>query len=339
MRITLLLVAVLGVATGCGGVESEDIGVAAQAANGASAAIVTNHHFVSVSHGATLHVVEKYAAGAFHHGKRRALLMLPATLVTNNLWNADVPGASGFNALERAAQAGFVSYTLDYEGYGTSSKPSDGKTVTAERLADEAGDLVKWIRKRNHVSKVDLLGSSLGSTIAVMLGSTESPIHRKKIGRIVLTANVYEGVTPLAEQALFSAANKALFLSVPGGYIGTSPDMYGALLYASDPAAVGWAFQSFPGTYAVGPTLEGFDLPIFDAHKGRAPMLQFWGDGDLITPLSDAQAFQSAYGGDHSLVVLHGGAHVPHFEAVRDQFWSNTFAFLDSDDDDCDDDD
>lgn len=323
----------------CGGSTEEHVGAQQQASSSSEYTdIVTKHHFVTVSNGATIHVVEKYSPSALAHGRRRAMLMLPATLVTNIIWNADVPGHPEYNGLARAAAQGYAAYTLDYEGYGQSSLPADGKSVTAERLLQDAGDLVRWIRHRRHGAKIDLLGASLGSSLAIQLGSKNSPIPRKWISHVVVTANVYKGVTPLASQVFFTPEAFELLSSVPGGYIQTVPPVYGVILAGADPEAAGYCYQNCLGVYAVGPTLEGWDLPVFDAHDGRAPLLQFWGDQDLMTPLSDVEQFQAEYGGSHSLVVLNGGAHVPHWESVREQFWADTFAFLDDDgdDDDCD---
>jgi len=61
--------------------------------------------------------------------------------------------------------------------------------------------------------------------------------------------------------------------------------------------------------------------------------LQFWGDQDPITPLSDAQRFVSEYGGNACLSVLAGGGHAPYYEPVKETFWNQSFAFLDGDGD------
>lgn len=302
--------------------------------------VVSEDHFVTVSSGATIHVVAKYSPEALERDHRRAVLMLPATLVTSILWNADVPDAPEFNAMLHTAHEGFLSYSLDWEGYGLSTHPADGKSVTKEVMLQDAADIVQWIREEHHVHKVDLFGSSLGSGVAVALGSIDSPIPHRWIGHVVLTANVYKNITPFASQVLLSPAVEQLLLTVPNGYIQTSAPFYGIILSQVLPAPLAWANEAIPGVYAVGPTLEGFALPDFDAHEGRAPMLQFWGTNDLITPFSDVQQFQSEYGGSGALVVLQGGGHVPFWEAVRDQFWQNTDAFLaDGDNDDGQDDD
>ncbi len=299
--------------------------------------VVTVEHDVHVANGATLHVIEKFSAETFeshHHHHGRAVLMLPATLVTNIIWNAQVPGAlEDYNALDRAARAGFHAYTFDWEGYGQSSQPANGFDVDAERMLSEAGSLVEWIRKRDKVKHVDLIGSSLGSAEAVALGGKGSPINRHHVGKIVLTAHTYKAATPFAYATLFSPDTLAFLSSAPNGYIDTPPFVYGVIVAFATPEAQDYCFTNCPGHYAVGPTLEGFDLPAFDAHLGRAPMLQFWGDNDLITPIEDVNQFQSEYGGPKKLVVLPGGGHVPHWETVREQFWNETFAFLE---DDCD---
>jgi pimeloyl-ACP methyl ester carboxylesterase len=343
MRYGFPLFVVLGVALGgsgllgCAGSGEEHGCAMVQTDSCARDAIITRDHFLQTASGATLHVVERYRESALDRAHPRAVLMLPATLVTNIIWNAGVPGLPEYDGLERGARAGYLSYTLDYEGYGSSSKPADGRDVDIARLTQDAGDVVRWIRERGRARRVDVIGSSLGSSIAVALGSTASPIPRRWIGHVVLTANVYKTVTPLMRQQFFTPANEALLEAAPGGYITTARSMYGLVLVAADPIAQSYCFQSCPGVYAVGPTLVGFDLPNFDAHTGRAPLLQFWGDHDLVTPFSDVEQFQVEYGGPHAVVVLEGGAHVPQWEPVRDRFWADTFAFLDDEDEGGDD--
>src|SRR4051812_9492528 len=115
----------------------------------ASADVVELSHKVHVYGGAKLNVVERYVPNA--HG-RRAILMLPATLVTSTIWNAHVPGAeSDYNALDRAARQGYRAYSLDREGYGQSSQPADGADVTPARMLKQMGDVIEWIRNRDHV--------------------------------------------------------------------------------------------------------------------------------------------------------------------------------------------
>lgn len=312
-----------------GGTPNAELATESEALSLGNTVFSLEHH-IQVSSNVNLHVLEKFTLKSLLRPQRRALLMATGTLVTNQQWN--VPGP--YNALERAARAGYFGFSASYEGYGQSTIPADGKSVTAERLLDEMGQVVEWIRHHRLVRRVDMLGSSLGSSLAVELGGTHSPINRRHIGRLILTANVYKGVTPFFEAIFFNPAFRAFLESVPNGYLPTAPESYGPVLAFAEPAAAAWVSANIPGLYAVGPTLEGFDLPIFPAQNGRAPVLQFWGDQDPITPLSDAQRFQSEYGGKACLSVLPGGGHAPYYEPVKETFWNQSFAFLD-DNGDC----
>lgn len=291
--------------------------------------VFEREHRVNVGDGVSLHVLEKYSVRSLTVFPRRAILMLPPTLATNAIYDASVPGDDSFNALDRAAREGYFAYSLSYEGYGESSKPAHGGSVTAERMLEQTGKVVEWIRTKALADKVDIFGMSLGSSIAVALGGTESPTKRRYIGRIVLSSHVYKSVTPFFEQVFFSPEFRAFLENAPNGYIMTDADAYGPLMSSVEPAAWAWAAATLPGEYATGPTLEGFDLPVFDATKGRAKALQFWGDADPLTPLSDVAETQADYGGSIDLHVIPGGGHSIPLEAGRHELWGETYRFLD----------
>ena len=281
-------------------------------------------HHIQVTQDVNLHVLERFTLKSLFRPHRRALLMATGTLATNQQWDAPGP----YNALDRAARAGYFGFAVTYEGYGQSTIPADGKSVTAERLLVQMGQVVEWIRHHRFIRRVDMLGSSLGSSLAVELGGTHSPINRRHLGRLILTANVYKGVTPAFQAIFFNPEFRAFLESVPNGYLPTVPESYGPVLALAEPAAAAWVSTNLPGIYAVGPTLEGFDLPVFPAQNGRAPALQFWGDQDPISPLSDVQQFQAEYGGRACLSILPGGGHSPYYEPVKETFWEQSFAFL-----------
>ncbi len=286
-------------------------------------------HQIDVGEGVRLHVAEKVSVRSFAAWPRRAIVLLPPTLATNDIYRADVAGDRSYDAMERLALAGYIVLAPTYEGYGESSQPEDGSTVTAERLLWQIGELVEWIRVHRGAPQVDLMGMSIGSSLAVALGGELSPIDPDHVGRIVLTSHVYESVTPFFEAVFFSPEIRALLESAPDGYILTEPFNYFALLDHVEPEVLDWASLALPGRYATGPTLEGFDLPVFEASYGRAPALQVWGDEDPVTPLSDAEQFQAEYGGPSELHVVAGGGHSLVLEPVRDELWSEVLAFLD----------
>ena len=293
--------------------------------------VFTFDYQLPVGDGVYLHVVEKFTPKSVLRVDRRALLMLTGTLVTHDQYNAEIDGVPNINALEEAARAGYFAFAVTYEGYEGSSIPADGKTVTAERILDQLGVVVELIRFFRGVPEVDILGASLGSSLAIALGGTYSPIDPDHVGKIILTSKVYQEVTPLFEQVFFSPEVQELLLNAPDGYVQTGPENYGLIISEVEPEVAQWAAQTWPGVYAVGPTLEGFDLPIFDAEAGRAPALQFWGDADLITPYSDVEAFQADYGGPVSLSVIPGAGHAVSLEPSRDVFFEQSFDFLDAD--------
>lgn len=282
-------------------------------------------HLLDVGGGVVLHVVEKWSDRSEERTPRRAVLMVTATLVTEKQWDSDVPGDPSFNSLDRAAREGFFAYTFTYDGYpGSPTQPADGHSVTFERLLPEAGAVLEFARARSGAAQVDLVGSSLGSSIAVALGSTASPIPREHVGRLALTAHVYKDVTPIGDLVI-GPVPCTMFTLAPQGYQDTPPMFYLPILFNAEPAAQLWGYQTFPGHYAIGPTEEGCHLPVFDVNLGRAPALLFWGDRDLVSPLSDLEQACADYGGPCAIANIPGLGHAPNFEPIREAFWARVW--------------
>lgn len=217
---------------------------------------------------------------------------------------------------------------MSYEGFGKSTRPADGGAVTAQRMLEQAGKVLEWIRRRRGVPRVDVFGTSIGAGIAIALGGVESPIARAQVGRLVVSTTVYKVFTPEAA-ATYTPAFKEFLLGQPGGYPTTTPAHYVGAFAGMDPAAVAWANATIPGQYPVGPTLEIFELPFFEAAPGRAPLLQLWGDANPLTPLADPQRLEQEYGGPYERVIYEGAGHSPMTEPVRHQFWDDVEAYLD----------
>jgi pimeloyl-ACP methyl ester carboxylesterase len=317
-----------------GDVAEDLIATQTQALNGSTGAALQQlcerifevDHFINVGDGATLHVRESFSGRSLLRFPRRSMLMITPTLVTNELYDADVTPDDTYNAMARAAHQGYFAFAPSYEGYELSSQPAEGKSVTAERSLGQMSNLVKWIRKNRLVKEVDLYGMSLGASLANVLGGVMSPGNPEHIDRVVVAANVYKSFTPEVS-AIFSPEFKAFLQSIPGGYFTTDASFYFPVVALADPAAFNWVMANAPGTYSLGPTLEAFDLPIFEASYGRAPLLQAWGTFDPLTPESDVIQFQTEYGGPASLLTIEGGGHSPFLEAGKEQFWAAAFAF------------
>jgi pimeloyl-ACP methyl ester carboxylesterase len=284
-------------------------------------------HWINVGDGVTIHVIERFTGRSVLRLPHRALLMLPATLATNTYFDAAVGDDASYNALHQAASRGFFGFAMSYEGFGESTLPDDGRSVTAQRLLQHSAQVLEWIRTHRGVPQVDVFGTSIGAGIALALGGTESPINYHHVHRVVIATQVYKHFAPLA-QAMFTPEFKAFLLGQPDGYFLTTPDNYTAIFSGLEPAARAWAKATIPGIYPVGPILEGFDLPFFEAAPGRVPLLQFWGSDSPTTLRSDVEQLQQEYGGPHRLVVLDGAAHNPILEPVRHQFWDDVEEFL-----------
>lgn len=283
-------------------------------------------HSVEVGEDVTLHVVELRPRD--ERPEPRALVMIPATLVTNVLFDAETEGEPGLSALERAADAGFHAYALSYQGYGKSSPSADGAAVTFDRCVAHVGRVVEWARKRTGVERVDLLGVSVGSDVAIALGGAASPIDQTHVGKLVLTAMVYRRFSQFVLDNAFTPALQAHLSSLPNGQMETAPEFYDLVLTKVAPPVRQWAARYLPGTYATGPTLAAFDLPMVNAGDGRAPALVFWGDRDPVTTKDDTDDLVREYGASIELEVISGGGHSPFLEPCRDEFWRRTFAFL-----------
>ncbi len=293
----------------------------------------TLEHDVEFADGAVVHVTERITPRAALRFPRRALVMLPGTLVTGDMYDLDVDPASRLNALDEVADAGYFAYAVTYEGYPGSGTPEDGSTVTAQRSMAQVGEIIERIRAARGIARVDLFGTSFGASLAVGLAGEDSPIPTSHVGRVVVQAMVHTSVSELFAQVFFSPEVLALFENAPGGYVQTDPSVYGLILAGADPEAVEAGLATFPDVYATGPTLEGFELPVVDASAGVRPLLQLWGDADPITPMADVDAFAADYGGPHELRILPGAGHAPYIgdPDTVEVVYAEMFEFLDYD--------
>lgn len=317
---------------GLDGTPGEPIAAAGEALGGAKGAELCDkelrlEHWIDAGGGVKIHVIEGFSGRSLLRAPRRAILMLPATLATNAWFDADLGDDASYNALHQAASRGFFGFAMSYEGFGKSTHPADGATVTAQRILSQTAAVVEWIRTYRGVPKVDVYGTSIGAGVAMALGGTESPINRHHIDRLMISTTVYKSFSP-AFQAVYTPAYKASLLSLPGGYITTTPASYASIFSNLGPDALAWANANLPGQYPTGPILEVFDLPFFEAAPGRAPLIQFWGTEDPTTELSDVEQLQSEYGGPHQLVVFEGAGHDPMIEPVRHEMWDQAEEFL-----------
>jgi pimeloyl-ACP methyl ester carboxylesterase len=288
--------------------------------------VITREHRVDVGEGVRLHVVERRMSD---ERPRRAMLLIPATLVTHALYDAVIDGDASYSAMDRVSRAGYAAFTVDYEGYGKSTAPADGATVTFARCLHHMGRVVEWIRATTDLPRVDLLGTSVGSDIAVVLGSEGSPIEPSAVGRVILTAMTYRRFSELVEREAFSPQFESVLRGMPEGVLETQAPFYDLVTSEVDEPVRRWAHATFPGRYATGPTLAAFSLPLIDGAAARAPALLAWGARDPVTPRADALALLEDYAAPIELLELAEGGHSPFLEPHRETFWSAALSFLD----------
>jgi pimeloyl-ACP methyl ester carboxylesterase len=326
------IVAVALLALGCGSGAADSVTGREASPTGsvrsASSTSPAQHHVVPVRDGVALEVLERTSDAAEKRSPSRAVLMLPGAL--SSAVQYDAPEES---PLARAARAGFYAFAVSYEGCGASTHTVSGDRITPERMAAQVGDVVEWIRRERGVDAVDLIGSSLGSNVAVMLGGVHSPIDRTHIHKIVLTAFSYETVAAPVSRVVAACSNASDGDGEDGdegGFITTDASTYAPIVTLAEPRLANWLEQTLPGLYPVGPVLAARQLPLPPASDGRAPALEVWGQKDELMSPDDVNAFQGFYGGPADLLDLPDGGHVPYYEEVRAPFWESTLAFLDS---------
>jgi pimeloyl-ACP methyl ester carboxylesterase len=265
----------------------------------------------------------RYRAPVVPRSPRRALLMITGALASAAAYDAPV---DGYNCLDRAAAAGYDAFAMSFEGTGASSYPDDGTTVDPTRLLSDAAGALESVRDATGVGSVDLLGSSVGSLIAMQLGSKGSPVPVSHVGGLILTGVVYGSAPSDAMPPLTWAVNGGCWMP---GYVASSAADYAPLLATAPHRLAAWAECALPATYALGPLLVEGELATFDASLAQAPALQIWGDADPITTADDVSLFQSSYGGPIALHVMPGGGHVPYYDVGADDAWAAAFEFLD----------
>lgn len=136
--------------------------------------------------------------GLIHRGSADGRAERPPVLVVHGstLGAAlfDLPIA-GYSMLSELASAGRSAYAIDVRGYGLSlsgrvmDAPADSNPpfATLEHAVLDIGAAVDFIRAREDVDSVDIIGSSWG-TVTAALYATRNP---RKVARLVLYAPLY----------------------------------------------------------------------------------------------------------------------------------------------------
>ncbi len=266
----------------------------------------------------------------------------------------DVPG---FSLQASLAEAGLRTYLFDFRGYGLSTRPAfmDGPAEASkpslgcmeDALAD-LHDVVGFVKSREGVSQVDLLGYSWGTARSASFALA----HPEEVRRLALYAPVWRPNTGAAAQAhdpgdpdrpnpelggyaLFrpgdlqrnwdweiGTADASLFRSVEALAAADSA------LMASDPSLPGDAFRA-----PLGPMVDALAVSkggsLFDAEQLTHETLLIRGAQDRLSSAADAEALFGALGSaEKQLVTMGLGTHLLHLEHARGRLASELTDFF-----------
>src|SRR5215510_4253949 len=277
-----------------------------------------------------LYLFRKRREGAPENASPLPVLFLVhgSSLSGRSTFDLDARGKGEYSMMNAFAGYGFDVWTMDFEGYGRSSRTA-GNSNVAEGVKDlkAATDLVTRETGRN---KFHFFGESSGGLRAGAFAMA----HPERLDRLVLAAFTYTGqgsptLTDRAKQLEFYRANnrrprdREMIRSI------FTRDKVGT----ADPAvaeALADAELQFGDSVPTGTYLDmTANLPVVDPLKVRAPVLLVRGEYDGIATEEDLiNFFTKLPNGDRQLTVLGGMAHSVVLGYNRDQLWQATRSFL-----------
>ena len=251
-----------------------------------------------------------------------------SSLSSRSTFDLTVPGHGPYSMMDQFAGYGFDVWTMDFEGYGRSSR-TEGNSNVAEGVKDlaVAADL---IARETGATKMHLFGESSGGLRAGAFAMA----HPDRADRLVLAAFTYTGqgsptLAERAKQVEFYRANsrrprdRAMIRSI------FTRDKAGT----ADPAvaeALADAELPFGDSVPTGTYLDmTANLPVVDPLKVHAPVMMIRGEFDGIATEEDLVSFfVKLPNRDRQLVILPGMSHSVALGLNREQFWYVTRNFL-----------
>jgi pimeloyl-ACP methyl ester carboxylesterase len=281
----------------------------------------------SLDPGITVHVRNKHLAGDRYPPERIVLFVHGATFPSETMFDLDLPGGSW---MEHAAKRGFDTYIVDIRGYGRSTRPAAMSQPPADNPpfagADDAvrdiAAAVDFILKRRGVSKLNLVGWSMGTTF---MGKYAS-LNPGKVERLVLYAPVWH--EPSLKAPPYSGAYRTGTREQVRGFNAAgipkdrlaeiSPtewyDKWWQANLATDPEGAQRTPPVLRAPNGVMRDLNEFwakGKPTYDAAAIRAPTLLVVGEWDVITPPEQGLALfkRLVNAKERRVMVLSEGSH------------------------------
>ena len=256
------------------------------------------------------------------------LFLVHGSSISSTSFDVTVPGRGEYSLMNVFARYGYDVWTMDFEGYGKSSR-TEGNSNVADGVEDLKAAIPVVARETGR-QRFHVFGESSGALRAGAFAMS----HPELIDRLVLAAFTYTGegsptLTDRAKQVEFYRTHnrrprdrdmiRSIFTRDKPG--------------TSDPAvgeALADAEMKFGNDIPTGTYLDmTTSLPIVDPLKIRSPLLIVRGEYDGIATEVDLISFYTKLViPDRQFTILPGLAHSLSLGINRELFWHVMRAFL-----------
>jgi pimeloyl-ACP methyl ester carboxylesterase len=270
-------------------------------------------------------------AGAPQSGKPAlpVLFLVHGSSTSSAGFDLTVPGHGEYSIMDAFARSGYDVWTMDFTGYGRSSR-DEGNSNIADGVADLKAALPVVARETGQ-QRFHVFGESSGALRAGAFAAAQPEM----VNRLVLAAFTYTGE---GSPTLKDRAKQVEFYRTHNRRP-RDRDMIRSIFTRDKPGtteqAVGEALadveMKFGDDVPTGTYLDmTANLPIVDPLKVHAPVLLVRGEFDGIATEVDLMNFYKQLPvADRQFIILPGAAHALALGINRQQFWHVMRAFLD----------
>ncbi len=277
--------------------------------------IERSEHFVHVSSGVEIHVIEKRLSRSHPSS---AVLLIHGVGVGSACWDLCI---KDYSSMEFLACGGLDVFAVDQRGYGKSTKPS-GLTVTSEQSAEDLISVISFVQRFRHIEKIDVVGHSFGGMVAFCLAGK----YPESVKRVVAIGSPYKQVHHDFQEQLGVMAEMAQrgIPYAPNEHHLTVEQK----LYSFDPEIIDAYKRLIGSSYPEWPTGVFLDLKSFHHSKYIpkivAPTLLINGALEYVVDPSDAVRCLHDLGAKQKALMVVGNAfHLVFLEETAHRIFSH----------------